>query len=111
MLRRFMPLGMILLVLSAGVYADRVIPSDRVESRLRVRDSATAQSPIVGHLNRWETAELTDSVPFWILLSSSGSTVASGVLQQPSTTTAAPTRTTRLATNVAMTRPMGVSGP
>ena len=45
--------------------SNRVIPSDRVESRLRIRGGPATQGPIVGHLRRGESAELTGSVPFW----------------------------------------------
>lgn len=45
--------------------SNRVIPSDRVESRLRIRGGPTTRGAIVGHLRRGESAELTGSVPFW----------------------------------------------
>ncbi len=49
-----------------GAEARTVItPSDRVETRLNVREEPAAGSPVVGKLERNETADLLDSIPYW----------------------------------------------
>jgi len=42
-----------------------IAPSDRVETRLNVREEPVAGSPIVGKLEVNETADLIESIPYW----------------------------------------------
>ena len=69
--RGTMRLALISLVLSslwlaaAAARADRVTPSERVETRLRVREEPHGQSTIVGHLAPGESLPLRASIPHW----------------------------------------------
>lgn len=47
------------------VVADQVEPSDRVESRLRVREGPTTETSVVGYLYPSQLAEWLDSLPRW----------------------------------------------
>jgi len=47
------------------VQADLVFPSDRVETRLRVRAAPDGQAAVVGHLVSGESAEYRGTVPYW----------------------------------------------
>jgi hypothetical protein len=60
----------LLLALLAGIvglpaFADQVTPSDRVETRLRVRAEPSTDSAINGHLLPGETAQLVSGVSHW----------------------------------------------
>ena len=57
--------SIILLFFSPYVYADQVVPSDRVEDHVNVRSHSNSQSDAVGTLRKNETAELIESVPYW----------------------------------------------
>lgn len=48
-----------------AVFADRITPSDRVETRLRVREAADGQSPVIGHLLPGESLPFTTAIPSW----------------------------------------------
>ena len=60
----------------ASALADEVTPNDRVESRLRVRASPSADpsTPIVAFLEPGERAELLDDVPYWWQIRTSAGT-------------------------------------
>ena len=45
--------------------ADRVIPDERVETRLRARQDPGSEHPIVGYLYPQQSAEYVRSVPYW----------------------------------------------
>jgi endonuclease/exonuclease/phosphatase family metal-dependent hydrolase len=50
-----------------AAWADQVVPIDRVETRLRVREGPTSGSPVVGHLHPGESArhEAEETVSYW----------------------------------------------
>ena len=55
-----------LIVITCPVsYAQNVVPSERVQDRVIVREESTAQSGVVGSLRRGESAELIEVVPYW----------------------------------------------
>ena len=57
---------MVLLLTGGTVEAQTVItPSDRVATRLNVREEPRGDSVIVGKLEKNETAELIEAVPYW----------------------------------------------
>ena len=63
----------VLVLLSLGLsmqpaLADRVTPSDRVETRLRIRQSPDGDSPIIGHLLPGESLPFRASRPNWFEL-------------------------------------------
>lgn len=45
--------------------ADRIEPSDRVETRLRVRDGPSTEASIVGFIRPGQSAEFRSSIPHW----------------------------------------------
>jgi len=49
----------------SAIAADKVTPSDRVTTRLLVRESASTGSDVVGELRVGQTADLITSVPNW----------------------------------------------
>jgi competence protein ComEC len=49
----------------SALAADKVTPSERVNTRLLVRESASASSDVVGELRVGQTADLITSVPNW----------------------------------------------
>jgi len=55
----------LLAVLFQTAWADQVVPSDRVESRLRVRLDANSTSTVVGYLYPGQAARLDQSVSYW----------------------------------------------
>lgn len=48
-------LGVFLVAFFATAWADQVVPSERVQTRLRVRHDPDVTSTIVGHLNKGAT--------------------------------------------------------
>jgi len=60
-------LWILLALFSQVAWADLVVPSDRVETRLRVRDDPSGSSAVVGHLEPGESAQLDpdETVPSW----------------------------------------------
>jgi hypothetical protein len=54
-----------LLILAPAATATLVTPSDRVTTRLNVREFPSPDSAAVGKLEKGETAELVESVPRW----------------------------------------------
>lgn len=75
---RFLMLTLSVIVLTycaAAAKADTVTPSDRVETRLRVRETASTDSAIVGFLDPGESAELSESVPRWYKIQLSDGTI------------------------------------
>lgn len=56
---------LLLLVLPALAFADRVIPSSRVSTTLNVREAPRVDSAVVGQLGRNGSAEFVNSVPYW----------------------------------------------
>ena len=46
-------------------WADRVVPSNRVETQLKVRAAPSSTSATVGHLEPGDSAQLLESVPHW----------------------------------------------
>jgi len=46
-------------------YAQIVVPSDRVQDRVIVREEPTTQSEIIGSLRKGESAKLLADVPYW----------------------------------------------
>jgi hypothetical protein len=54
-----------LVCLSSPLFADQVVPSAEVTTRVIVRASASSQSAQVGSLEPGEQVELIGSVPFW----------------------------------------------
>ena len=46
-------------------WADRVVPSNRVETQLKVRAAPSSTSAIVGNLEPGDSAQLVESVPHW----------------------------------------------
>jgi hypothetical protein len=62
--------ALLLALLAIGLYvrtaeADRVTPSDRVETRLRIRHDPDGQSVVIGHLLPGESLPLLASIPNW----------------------------------------------
>lgn len=55
----------LLALLSQLAWADRVVPSNRVESQLRVRAQPNSSSPTVGYLEPGDSAQLDDRIPHW----------------------------------------------
>src|SRR4051812_16555275 len=45
--------------------ADRVTPSDRVETRLRIRDAPDGQAAVIGHLMPGDSLALRAAIPNW----------------------------------------------
>jgi hypothetical protein len=58
-------LCVVLVLVSQLAWADRVVPSNRVETRLNVRAEASSSSAIVGSLEPGDSARLERSVPHW----------------------------------------------
>lgn len=58
-------LGVCVLLFASAALADRVTPSDRVETRLRIRSAADGQAQVVGHLLPGGSLPLRASVPNW----------------------------------------------
>lgn len=48
-----------------AAWADRVVPSNRVETQLKVRAAPSSTSAIVGNLEPGDSAQLVESVPHW----------------------------------------------
>ena len=66
MTNRWRPLWVLFVALCVtAVHAEDVTPSDRVASRLNVREQPSTDSPIVGKLVPGETATLIDSPARW----------------------------------------------
>ena len=53
------------LLLSGLANADQILPSDRVQTQLNVRERPDIGSPIVGTLQTNEMAELVGDIPYW----------------------------------------------
>ena len=53
------------LLLSGLASADQIIPSDRVQTQLNVREQPDVASPIVGSLLSNDMAELVGDIPYW----------------------------------------------
>lgn len=54
-----------LLIVFDAARADRVAPSERVETRLRIRDAPVGQAPVIGHLAPGDSLALRAAVPNW----------------------------------------------
>ena len=58
-------LAISLLAFASSAWADRVVPSERVQSRVIVRESPTSQSPDIGSLRPSESLEFIRNIPRW----------------------------------------------
>jgi hypothetical protein len=63
--KRLMWLSILLAVFAHAAWADRVVPSSRVETQLKVRAKPDAHAATVGVLEPGDSAELRDSIPHW----------------------------------------------
>jgi hypothetical protein len=57
--------ALVLLLATQPTRGDRVTPSDRVETRLRIREGADGQSAVIGHILPGDSLPLRASIPSW----------------------------------------------